>query len=199
MKKQIAMIHGGTTFDTKKDYLSFLENLDVDLDKYRKTKWTDHLRNDLGANYDVLLLKMPNPMNAKYKEWETLFNKIAPLLKKNVILIGHSLGAIFLVKYLSVNEFPKKIRATMLISPPYDSQEMDESLGGFVLPKRLNGLKKQAGEIFIYHSEDDRVVPYSHLEKYGEALPEATLRKFKKRGHFNQSKFPEIIKDIKNL
>jgi hypothetical protein len=51
---------------------------------------------------------MPNPMNARYNEWKILFKKIVLLLDDNVILIGHSLGAIFLVKYLSENKFPKK-------------------------------------------------------------------------------------------
>lgn len=199
MKKQVVMIHGGTTFEKNKDYISFLENMEVDLNKYRKTKWSDRFRSDLGVNYDVLLLRMPNPMNAKYREWEIIFKKIASLLNENVILVGHSLGAIFLVKYLSKNEFPKRIKATVLISPPYDSSDTDESLGDFALPKSLSGLKEQAGEILIYHSEDDEVVPFSHLEKYIKALPEATIRKFKKRGHFNQPEFPELVRDIKKL
>ncbi len=87
----------------------------------------------LGNKFDVLLPKMPNPSNAKYNEWKIIFNKISKLLEKNVILIGHSLGAIFLIKYLSENKFPKKILATLLISPPYDDDGMEESLGDFYL------------------------------------------------------------------
>jgi predicted alpha/beta hydrolase family esterase len=76
---------------------------------------------------------------------------------------------------------------------------MEESLGDFVLPKSLDKLNKQGGKIFIYQSKDDKVVPYSHLEKYKKALPNAIIREFKKRGHFDQSKFPELIKDVKGL
>ncbi|PIV10195.1 MAG: hypothetical protein COS49_01910, partial [Candidatus Portnoybacteria bacterium CG03_land_8_20_14_0_80_41_10] len=50
-----------------------------------------------------------------------------------------------------------------------------------------------------YQSKDDKVVPYSHLEKYKKALPNAIIREFKKRGHFDQPKFSELIKDIKGL
>ncbi|PJA63702.1 MAG: hypothetical protein CO160_02405 [Candidatus Portnoybacteria bacterium CG_4_9_14_3_um_filter_43_11] len=156
------------------------------------------MRKDLGNRFDVLFPKMPNPMNAKYDEWKILFEKIAPLLDNNVILIGHSLGAIFLVKYLSENKFPKNILATLLVSPPYDDEDMEESLGDFV-PKSLDKLNKQGGKIFIYQSKDDKVVPSSHLEKYKKALPNAIIREFKKRGHFDQPKFPELIKDIKGL
>lgn len=199
MKKQIILIHGGLTFDTYKDYLSFLKNLKIDLNRYRRTKWSDSLRKDLGSRFDVLLPKMPNPMNAKYNEWKILFKKIAFLLDNNVILIGHSLGAIFLAKYLSENKFPKKILATLLVSPPYDDEGMEESLGDFVLSKNLGRLNKRGGKIFIYQSKDDPVVPCAHLEKYKKALPGAIIREFKKRGHFDQLKFPELIKDIREL
>lgn len=137
-------------------------------------------------------------MNAKYNEWSILFKKIAPLLKNNVILIGHSLGAIFLAKYLSENKFPKKILATLLISAPYDNN-LNESLGDFKLSKNLNRLSKQGGKIFLYQSRDDQVVPYNHVKKYKKALPNAIVREFKNRGHFNQTKFPELVKDIKSL
>ncbi|KKU94028.1 MAG: hypothetical protein UY26_C0003G0178 [Candidatus Jorgensenbacteria bacterium GW2011_GWA1_48_13] len=199
MKKQVLMIHGGTTFDSYKDYLSFLKKLKVDLDRYRGEKWANSLGIKLGRGFDVLLLKMPNPMNARYEEWKILFGKIARALRNKVILIGHSLGAIFLAKYLSENRFPKKVRATFLISGPYDDKSLDESLGGFTLPESLKKLRKQGGRIFLYHSKDDKVVPFAHLGKYKKALPGAVVRVFKKRGHFLQSDFPELVKDIKNL
>ena len=199
MKKQVILIHGGSTFDTYKDYLAFLNNLKIDLNRYKRTKSSDSLRQELGNKFDVLLPKMPNPMNAKYDEWKILFKKISFLLDNNVILIGHSLGAIFLVKYLSENKFPKKILATLLVSPPYDDEGLEDSLGDFVLSKSLNKLNKHGGKIFIYQSKDDSVVPYSHLKKYKKVLPNASIREFKKRGHFDQLKFPELIKDIKEL
>ena len=199
MKKQILFIHGGSTFKSYREYLSHLKSIEIDLDRYRKTKWSDSLNIGLGNKFDVLLPKMPNPSNAKYNEWKIIFNKISKLLEKNVILIGHSLGAIFLIKYLSENKFPKKILATLLISPPHDDDGMEESLGDFILPKSLKKLNNQGGKIFIYQSKDDPVVPYSHLEKYKKALPNAIIREFKNREHFNQPKFPELIKDIRGL
>jgi predicted alpha/beta hydrolase family esterase len=199
MKRQVILIHGGTTFDTYKDYLSFLKKKKIDLDSYRRERWSSSLKVKLGTKFDVLLPKMPNPANAKYDEWAILFKKIAAVLKNNTILIGHSLGGIFLAKYLSENKFPKKILATFLIAPPYDSKNMDESLGKFNLPKSLKKLEKQGGRIFLYHSKDDKVVPFAHLGKYKKVLPGAVVRKFKRKGHFNQASFPELVRDIKSL
>ncbi|MBU2579982.1 alpha/beta fold hydrolase [Patescibacteria group bacterium] len=199
MTKQIVVIHGGSAFETDKDYLSFLKFLKVDLDRYRKIGWKDTLREELGNRFDVLLLKMPNPMNSKYAEWKMLFRKIARLLDDNVVLIGHSLGGVFLAKYLSENKFPKKIRASILIAPPYDEKDIEEPLGDFVILNNLKKFKGQGGKIFIYHSEDDPVVPYLDLGKYQKDLPDATVRIFKDRGHFNQPEFPELAREIKGI
>lgn len=199
MKKQLILIHGGMTFDNRKDYLTWLKNLEIDLDFYRREGWHGSLRKKLGKNFDVLLARMPNATSAKYQEWEIIFDKMAPLLEENVILIGHSLGAIFLAKYLSENQFPKKIRATFLIAPPHDDKKLHESLADFNLPKSLAGLAEQGGRIFLYHSQDDPTVPYSHSLKYKKSLPKAVLKTFKNRGHFNQPEFPELVREIKGL
>ena len=199
MKKQIVVIHGGGTYKTYKEYMAYLKSLKVDLDKYRRKDWKDSLADRLGRSFEVFLLKMPNPTNAQYNEWKILFNKIARLLRNNVILIGHSLGGVFLAKYLSENKFPKKILASILVAAPYDQKDIKEFLGDFVVSNNLEKFRKHGGKIFLYHSEDDPVVPYVNLEKYQKALPEAVVRRFKKRGHFDQPKFPELVRDIKML
>jgi len=199
MKKQVVVIHGGTTFKTYKDYISFSKSLEVDLDRYRGTRWKDSLPEKLGNRFDVLLPRMPNPTNAKYNEWKILFDKIACLLENNVILIGHSLGGVFLAKYLSENKFPKKIFASILVAAPYDQKDIKEFLGDFVVSNNLAKFKKQGGKIFLYHSKDDPIVPYIDLEKYQKALPEAVVRVFKDREHFGQTKFPELVREIKRI
>jgi len=199
MKKQVILIHGGSVFKTYKDYMASLKSLKVDLERYRKIGWKDSLRKELGNRFDVLSPKMPNAMNSNYSEWEILFKKIARLLNNNVILIGHSLGGVFLAKYLSENKFPKKILASILVSPPYDEKDVEEPLCDFVISNNLNKFKKQGGKIIIYQSEDDPIVPYVDLEKYQKDLPDAVIRIFKDRGHFNQPEFPELISEIKKL
>ena len=46
--------------------------------------------------------------NARYEEWKIWFERMIPFLNDNVILVGHSLGGIFFVKYLSENLLPIK-------------------------------------------------------------------------------------------
>lgn len=199
MKQQILIIHGGDTFATYDDYLEFLKTKEVDLEKLQYKGWKDTIGKTLGEKYQVIAPHMPSKNNAKYLEWKIWFEKFLPFLQDDIILVGHSLGAIFLVKYLSENTFPKKIQAIFLISAPYDDDISDYSLADFVLPKNQGQFQKQAGKVFLYHSKDDPVVNFGDFEKYAKALPNATQRIFTDKGHFNQEVFPEIIKDIKNL
>ncbi|MBU2219363.1 alpha/beta hydrolase [Patescibacteria group bacterium] len=199
MKKQILIIHGGDTFDTYEEYLEFLKNDKLDFEKIMEEGWKDTLDDKFGEDFEVIYPEMPNSKNAKYTEWKILFEKLLPFLQNNLVLVGHSLGGIFLAKYLSENKFPKKILATYLIAAPYNDKDSEYSLGDFILPDNLEKLERQGGKIFIYHSEDDPVVPFVDAGKYKESLPNAARVIFKDREHFTQEEFPELAKDIKNL
>lgn len=197
MKKQIVVIHGGDTFKTYEEYLSFLQEFTIDtLDYFKGRGWKDTLQETLGEGYEVVTPSMPNKINAKYSEWKIWFEKIVPLLEEKVILIGHSLGGIFLAKYLSENNFPKHILATFLIAAPFDEKDTDESLADFILSEDLSKLIEQGGEVYFYHSTDDGVVPFTDFEKYREKLPGANYMQFEDRGHFRQLVIPELITSI---
>ena len=203
MRKQVIVIHGGTSFKTYEDYISYLENKEIDIAKLRPRKeWKDSLSVELGDGYDILLPRMPNGTNARYKEWEIWFGNITKVLNDKVVLIGHSLGGIFLTKYLAENIFPKKIIATILVAAPFDDAEGadgKESLVDFTLPSSLAKFAMQCDKIYLLHSQDDPVVPFAQLEKYKNSLPNAKAIIFKDREHFNQETFPEIIDIIKSV
>lgn len=200
MKNQVIVIHGGDNFETYDKYLEFLKNFQIDsLDYFTKKKWKDGLQSELGDNYQVIAPKMPNKNNARYAEWKIWFEKLLPFINDGVILIGHSLGGIFLAKYLSENKFPKIIKATFLVAPPFDCVDADYTLADFNLPSELTNFQEQGGEIFIYQSKDDPVVPFADLDKYRKALPAANIKIFEDRGHFSQSELPELVEQIKSL
>lgn len=200
MKKQVAVIHGGHTFDTYEAYFSYLENYQIEsLDYFRKGGWKEGLQEALGEDFDVLVPSMPSKQNAKYAEWEIWFRKILPYLEDGMVLVGHSLGGTFLTKYLAENTFPKKIAATCLIAAPFRVEPPEKTLADFVLPHDLSRVADQGGKIFLYYSTDDPVVPFATLEQYTGTLPNATARVFDDRGHFLQDEFPELAADIRSL
>jgi len=197
-KTQILVVHGGMTFKNRKDYLGFLKNREISIEK--KIRWSgDYLDKSLGRNFEIIRPRMPLQDNAKYGDWKIFFERFIPYLRDCSILIGESLGGIFLAKYLSENKFPKKILSTYLVCPPFDNTLTGEDLvGGFKLKSDLFGLEENSKNLYLLFSENDDVVPISHAKKYGEKLKNAKIIIYKsKNGHFKISKFPEIIKIIK--
>jgi predicted alpha/beta hydrolase family esterase len=200
-KKQVIVIHGGDTFDTYEEYLTFLKSWKIDWEKSKSKKagWKNNLTEMLGEDYEVVLPSMPNKMNAKYLEWKIWFEKLVPHFNPEIILVGHSLGGTFLAKYLSENNIQSRIRAAFLVAPAYDDAHADYSMADFVLPEDLSLFQKQAQHIYLYHSKDDGVVPFADLDKFRLKVTNAQIRVFEDRGHFDQEILPELVEDIKSL
>ncbi len=196
---QILYIHGGMTFKNKKDYLHYLKTREVSLEK--KARWSgEYLEKKFGKSFKIIRPQMPLKEDAKYVEWLIHFERYIPNLKNNIILIGESLGGIFLAKYLSENKFPKKILATYLVCPPFDNTLPDEDLvGGFKLKSDLSLLEKNSKNLYLLFSKNDTCVPSSQAKKYAAKLKKATIIIYDHiAGHFQISEFPEIVKMIKN-
>ncbi len=196
-KLQIVIIHGGTTFKNRTDYLNFLKTRPISLEK--ECNWKNDFEKKISKYADVIQPRMPNGDNAKYEDWKICFERYIPMLGNNIILIGNSLGGIFLVKYLSENKFSKKILSTYLVGAPFDNTVVGEDLvGGFTLGRDLSLVSKNSPNTNLLFSETDELVPLSHAEKYLKKLPEASIFILEdKNGHFQIEKFPEILKWLK--
>ncbi len=201
MKKQVVIIHGGMAFDSHKAYILFLKNSPVDPKRWLPHRgWKDDIDLKLGKRFEVFTPQMPTKINAKYTEWKITFEKMIPFLIDDVILIGHSLGGVFLAKYLAQHTLPKKIKALILIAVPFDTEDIhEESLGDFILPSSLKKITEQIENIYLIHSKDDKVVPFKQVNKYKKTLPGSKTIVFTDRNHFNQETFPELVKLIKTI
>jgi len=102
-----------------------------------------------------------------------------------------------LARYLAEQKLKKNVYGLFLVAAPFVADTRADLPTDWMLPESLNGVDEQVPRITFYHSTDDPVVPYGHVEAYHRLLPSATVRTFKDRGHFNQSTFPELVEDIK--
>lgn len=198
-KTQIFYIHGGNTFKSKRDYLHFLKIRIPSIEK--KVNWSGaYLDNQLGSRFHIIRPRMPRQDGATYGEWRIHFERFFPKLKNNIILIGESLGGIFLAKYLSEHKFPKKILSAYLVCPPFDNTLPTETLaGGFKLKSDLSLLEKNCRKLTLMFSRNDDVVPVSHAKKYAAKLKNANIIIYKHvKAHFKISEFPEIVAKIKS-
>lgn len=197
-KVEVLYVHGGETFRNEKSYLKYLRTKKVTLGKH--IRWNgDNFRTGLGSRFRLSSPRMPLQDNSRYRDWKIMFENYLPLLKKKFILVGGSLGGIFLAKYLSENKLPKKALSVYLVCPPFDdSMPNDQLAGGFKLRADLSLIERNCRNLYLLFSKDDPVVPVAHAEKYRKKLLNAQITIYKsKKGHFQIERFPEIIKMIK--
>lgn len=189
--KQVLIIHGGESFHSYKRYLDALKNSSIYYERLKPHKnWRPYIAESL-PGVDVLTPSFPNSDNAKYSEWKIYFEKLIPFFGNDVQLVGHSLGAMFLTKYLQEKPLERPVRRLILVSGGYDD-ETNEDLGSFKVESAKN-LPLSAEEIHLFHSQDDPVVPFTELAKFQTDLPSATSHVFETRGHFNDVTFPELL------
>ena len=198
--KQLIYIHGWMCHPDNDAFCKALETRDYDPFEEKK-RWANRLAEQIQPEYQAIIPAMPNKQMATYKARKIRFEKIFPYLNdEDLVIVGHSLWWMFLIKYLWENTFPKKIKQLHLVSSVFDESDMsDEEKYAWDFaynPKIIPHLEDQAEEIFLYHSTDDDIVPYSHVEKIKAYLPKAKLITLSDRGHINQPEFPELLENI---
>jgi len=197
--QQVIVIHGGTTFKEYDRYLASLSTKKVIVDRYVYTPmWKELLQDNLGEGYQVLTPTMPNKTNARYTEWELWFENLSSMFTDDCILIGHSLGAIFLAKYLSEQTLQFKVKATILIAAPYDDESI-EDLTDFKIESLSEKLTAQAGKFVFINGMDDPVISQADLMKYKHAVPTAVFMILPAPDHFVRAEFPELVSLLKSF
>lgn len=203
MKQQVFYIHGGDSFTNREYFLEHLRTCEMRDPRGEGSKrWTKTLREDLGEQYELFASTMPNDDNAHYEEWKIWFERHFDYLKDGVILLGWSLGGMFLLKYLSENTPPFSIQKLLIVASPAGDYAIEAEPGNDCLSFQfsldsLSKLPERVSDITIYHSEDDFVVPYEHALRLKKALPGAELITFADRNHFLQEEFPELLEKIR--
>jgi predicted alpha/beta hydrolase family esterase len=196
-KTQILIVHGGEIFSKDKDFYEMLTNWNID--PYDTSKsWKSNLEKDVGESYEIFKPSFPNRLKADYNAWKIWFEKHFDFLtSEKIILIGHSLGGLFLAKYLCENKFPQELCGLHLVAPVFD-YGVGKHLGNFNFDNtKLTNVSKQCKNIFLYHSTDDTIVPYNHSVEYQKSLENSELITLKNKGHINQEDFPELLERIK--
>ena len=198
--QQVLFIGWWNCYSTREDFIEQLKTWDNNPFEPKK-KRKNSLWKELWEDYQVAILDMPNKNIALYKEWKIQFEKTFPYLIWDQIIIAHSLGTIFILKYLTEIWFPKKIKQLHLVSALIDDKELppEESyIGDFAFDiQKIPEIQNICEKIFLYHSKDDACVQFSQWERLYVFLPNAKFEIFEDRWHMNVEEFPELIQNIK--
>jgi predicted alpha/beta hydrolase family esterase len=90
-----------------------------------------------------------------------VLDRAAPKLDSNTILVGHSTGALLILRKLEKGQTP--VSGSFLVSsfvhelgiPQFDEINSSFFRGGFDWPT----IKNNAGRAFVYHGDNDPYVP----------------------------------------
>lgn len=156
------------------------------------------LQDALGPEYQVIYPKMPNEESPEDDAWMAQISKELAALEGKVILVGHSAGGAVLLKYLLKENVTKPMAGIFLIAIPHWGPE-DEADAEYTLREGFASRLPSGVPIFLYHSRDDEWVPFTHLAKYTEKIPQVTVREFDGRGHQFNNDLSEVAADIKYL
>ncbi|MEC5425285.1 alpha/beta hydrolase [Virgibacillus sp. C22-A2] len=158
-----------------------------------------YVQKALGAEYNLLYPKMPNPENPEYTLWKVQLEKELTALEGEVVLIGHSLGCSVLLKYLSEEPCQLSISGIFMIAAPYWGKDKDWQNKEYTLPYNFVSSLLQTSKVFFYHSRTDEIVPFAHLGHYSRRFPQAITRALDGDEHYFSNGLPELVDDIKDL
>jgi serine hydrolase len=158
-------------------------------------KMVESLRDALGSGYETRYPRMPDEDSPTYAAWSDRIASELAELYGEVVLVGHSLGASILLKYVSEERTVIPVAGMFLVAPPYwgvEDWEVDE----YVLQENFGSKLPEDLPMFFYHSRDDEWVPFAHLALYAEQVPHARFREFDGRGHQFNDDLSEVAHDI---
>jgi predicted alpha/beta hydrolase family esterase len=156
-----------------------------------------YLQEQLGSDYEVLAPDMPDPDHPDYKAWRDQIEQELGKLNADALLIGHSLGGSVLMKYLAEGTYQRPIAGLFLVAMPYWGKRDWEI--EYTLPEDFASQLPPISQLFLYHSRHDEEVPFSHIRRYQEKLPQATVRVLDGKEHSFTQGLPLLVQDIKQL
>ena len=139
---------------------------------------------------------MPSPWYPDYEKFKAEFEKYN--VDENTILIGHSCGCAFLVRWLG--ETKKKIFKLILVAPWKIPDKDDKYRKKFYIYSIDETMKERAKEIVMFTADDEEEDGKKSLKIFHEAL-DGEIIELKGRGHYTLNdmrteEFPELIEVI---
>lgn len=169
------------------------EYFNVDGDSQSNSHWIPWLQQQLIINgISTQTPDMPDAYEPDYQKWLSVFGNFK--IDENTILVGHSCGAGFLIRFLSEND--TKVGSVFLVAPWLDTDRtLNTNFFNFEIDD--NVADKTKGINLIY-SADDYADVISSVSKIVEKVGGVNVIKFENKKHFTvedmkTKKFPELL------
>lgn len=138
---------------------------------------------------------MPVPYEPVYEDWRVEFEKLS--VDANTVLIGHSRGGAFLLRWLSDHEV--HVGKVFLVAPSITpNHPLEVGFSEFVIDPNM--VAKTKGVTLFYSTDDEEGILES-VEKIKQVLPAIVIKEFSDKGHFTigdmeTDEFPELLEEM---
>ena len=140
---------------------------------------------------EVFVPDFPNTEFPTYDAWRDHWEEFyASKVDKESVLVGHSLGGSFLLRWLSEKEV--SVAYLILVAPAPDDCGIDEVKTFFTDSWKREVLKQNIGKIEILGTDNDPYILLNKFETLAKEL-EATFKICPGKGHLNDVELPEIF------
>jgi len=165
---------------------------------YPEENWFPWLRIELQKlGHDVVVPRFPTPEGQNLKSWMSIIKRYQ--IDDNTILVGHSIGAAFILRILERN----RAKAAYLISGflgALDNEDVDTiNATFFEKPFDWDEIKSNCKKIVMFSSDNDPYVPVKKRDELAERLGIKPVI-VKGAGHFNAkagyTKFELLLKEL---
>jgi uncharacterized protein len=159
--------------------------------------WMPWIRKELisrGIKTEIPL--MPKPWHPNYEAFKKEFEKYK--VTNNTILIGHSCGCAFLVRWLG--ETKRRIKKLILVAPWKISNGGDKFRKLFYKYPVDKTIKERVEEVIMFTADNEKEDGKNSLNIFHKALG-GRIIELKRMGHFcfedmKTEEFPELLKEV---
>ena len=176
----------------------FLHSAGPQTENEGSTGLLNYLKEHLSEYYKIIAPKLPNPEDPSYEAWK---DEISLNIQNqdSLIIIAHSLGGSFLLKYLSEELIQISLKAIYIISAPFWGLDDEWQNSDYLLTGDFGSRLPETGHKAIYHSEMDNIVPLTHFRAYSDAVKFNESHIVMGESHTFDGGLSELVESIKHL
>ena len=157
-------------------------------------------------DYTVIIPKFPSQVGVIYKNWKMILDEYKNYIDRDTIIVAHSIGNEFIIKYLVENNLDIKLYISLAgFAEVFENEGKDDlnrAVKEFLITEQeINKFKELVDKKYSIYSDNDHIVPLKVLEKYPKMI-DAKSMLIKGIGHMGKKSglenIPEVIEIIEN-
>lgn len=171
---------------------------------YPEENWFGWLKRKLMAlNIECHVPHLPTPKDQHLEKWLQVFaQQCQPFIHTQTILVGHSLGAAFILRWLE--RYPSMLKSVILVGAFIGTvgEEKFDAINNSFFKNSFDWqqIRQCALDFTCYHANNDPYVPREDFDFISRQL-NAKKIVISKAGHFNRTsgyfQFPHLLNQLK--